>query len=442
MEPFLILILLTSSTALVLMEKDRWNYHSILGLVLIWIFFQREGFSIIFLEIGILGLCWYSCLKMTFLLKKREQENLEKFIPPIQQKRTMIESLAMSDSVIFEESKILARSLAQKEALYESLKELNKTLEFSKTIEVASNLISQLTSFEKGWLWVSAASENNATPSLCYELSRNEKPMLRKGNFEENFTDSQKKLLTRCIHSRTPVFINHPDQDPSLSPQEIFSGMALSGISLFHEETFLGAFLIEGCKKKELESLEILALQLSMEIKETLLYEKVRNLSFMDGLTQVYLRRHLLLLLEEELKRLQQQKKPCSILMVDLDYFKSFNDHFGHLVGDILLKQISMSLQENLRPMDLVGRFGGEEFMIALPETMVEEALDIAERIRTSVEKAEYWIHEKRFKLTLSIGIANYPQDALKLSLLIQMADTALYQAKNQGRNRTCIYHQ
>ncbi len=128
--------------------------------------------------------------------------------------------------------------------------------------------------------------------------------------------------------------------------------------------------------------------------------------------------------------------------MVDVDNFKHYNDTLGHIRGDNALREIASALQGKSRKVDTAARYGGEEFVIVMPNTVKENARLFAERLRNEVEKlfAEESGMPPKDRLTISCGVAGYPEDALTKDDLIAMADTALYEAKGAGKNRTCIY--
>ncbi|CAK0775408.1 hypothetical protein CCP3SC15_510004 [Gammaproteobacteria bacterium] len=148
-------------------------------------------------------------------------------------------------------------------------------------------------------------------------------------------------------------------------------------------------------------------------------------------------------MLENEWKRTQRAGTPLSIIMVDIDFFKHYNDHYGHGVGDICLKNVAVALADTTdRPYDLVARYGGEEFAAILPETDVNGAHLIAERFRRHVE-ALHIPHEYSSTadhVTISVGLASVvPQSEMTPEELLKLADNMLYQAKKNGRNRVCM---
>jgi len=125
--------------------------------------------------------------------------------------------------------------------------------------------------------------------------------------------------------------------------------------------------------------------------------------------------------------------------MIDIDYFKDYNDRYGHIVGDAILRELSKSIQEAIRQIDLMGRYGGEEFSIILSETDKGAAQFAAERIRQAIEDRRIRVYDEELKITVSIGISAFPQDGKEIKTLIDRADSALYRAKEAGRNRICV---
>lgn len=142
--------------------------------------------------------------------------------------------------------------------------------------------------------------------------------------------------------------------------------------------------------------------------------------------------------LEREFHRATRYRRPVSLLMVDVDYFKHYNDHFGHPAGDRLLRRVGRMVAGELRRVDFGARYGGDEFSVILPETPKAAAAIVAERIRRSIEKHPF-LHRESQPLgcvTVSVGVATYPEDAAAGVKLVEAADRALYRAKNDGRNR------
>ncbi|MDI6891592.1 MAG: GGDEF domain-containing protein [Actinomycetota bacterium] len=165
--------------------------------------------------------------------------------------------------------------------------------------------------------------------------------------------------------------------------------------------------------------------------------EALRECSIKDELTGLFNYRYFQNHLEEEIKRAQRYEKPVSLILLDLDNFKTYNDSCGHLVGNEILKGAADPLRACVRDVDIVARYGGDEFCVILPQTGKSEAIEVAERIRTSIEHHDFPQKKKELgKLTVSLGLVAYPQDGKNLKSLLGVADKALYMAKNAGGNR------
>jgi len=162
---------------------------------------------------------------------------------------------------------------------------------------------------------------------------------------------------------------------------------------------------------------------------------RLQVLSTTDALTELPNHRALLSRLTQELERAQRYSRSCSLLFLDIDHFKAFNDSHGHAAGDTVLHDFGGVLSATARSMDTVGRWGGEEFVIILPEATAEEALEIAERIRKAVSFHSFDINES-LHLTCSVGVACYPEYSCDQNALISAADHAMYGAKHLGRNQ------
>ncbi len=163
--------------------------------------------------------------------------------------------------------------------------------------------------------------------------------------------------------------------------------------------------------------------------------EELEKLSVTDGLTGLYNRNHLMVSVAMEIARADRHEEPFTVVMIDLDHFKKYNDTHGHLAGDEILAKIAVVFAACIREVDYAARYGGEEFLVMLPQTGLSGAREVAERIRTRFAE-EAAQGAEGVPLTLSIGLAEYPQHGDTTESLIAAADAALYQAKRRGRNR------
>jgi len=189
----------------------------------------------------------------------------------------------------------------------------------------------------------------------------------------------------------------------------------------------------EKFNKNDVELMTTLADQAAVAINNAQLYE----LAVTDGMTKLFIHRYFQQKLQGELRRSDRYKHKTSVIMTDIDFFKKFNDTYGHQTGDFVLQEVAQVMRNAVRDIDIVCRYGGEEFTVILPETDSKGALVFAERIREAVEKHEFKDAKgKVYEVRISVGVSTYPDNAKKRSLLIKAADTALYKSKDEGRNR------
>jgi len=201
----------------------------------------------------------------------------------------------------------------------------------------------------------------------------------------------------------------------------------------------LGYLALNRILEEDKNKLLILAQQFLIGLRRAILYQKVSELTITDTLTQVYNRRYFLERFNEELSRSKRNKLRLSFLMVDIDNFKQYNDRYGHLVGDAILRRVSKTIHQAVRQIDFIGRYGGEEFSIVLAETDRAQANFAAERIRQGIATAIIKAYDEELKVTVSIGVSSFPDSAENIQDLIEKADQALYLAKETGKNKVCF---
>ena len=323
----------------------------------------------------------------------------------------------------------LEKQVASLINLFEIARDFNECLDLKETALILFKKVLPELSFEQAELILLPPDKKPEQVSKIYVISR-------LGVEERNSTGPgsvEGEWLEKAIREKT---------FSSLGPLWLFP--------LIPEGEFNALFAVQGAAKEDLAKFEVLASQLALQVRKVRLYEMVRELAIIDGLTGVFVRRHFLERFEEEIKRALKQNFPLSVLMLDIDHFKRYNDEFGHLVGDATLREVAQVIRANVRNVDIVARYGGEEFAVVIPETLEEGALEVAERIRSAVARRSFHIYQEETKVTVSIGISVFPQD-LAVSVqtgydpnflfeLLQRADRALYRAKEEGRNRVVVY--
>ena len=209
-------------------------------------------------------------------------------------------------------------------------------------------------------------------------------------------------------------------------------------LPLAFEENLLGILWVwgRGIIKSDLPVISIFAKQIGSSLERARLFQEVQGLALIDPLTGVQNRRGLFELGKIEFARSKRMYRPFCCLMLDIDNFKHINDTYGHPAGDQVLQELAECSKSSIREVDFIGRYGGEEFLIFLPETDLDTGLRVAERLRASVEKMPIRVSEQEIYITVSIGVSRKDENTLELETLIARADQALYVAKYKGRNQ------
>jgi diguanylate cyclase (GGDEF)-like protein len=269
------------------------------------------------------------------------------------------------------------------------------------------------------------------------------------GNIRPSLTIPE-PVFFRLKHAREPVVLTGQDaveltvtgaSGPDESRQQCLTPV------LFREE-LKGVVLLDRqpgdppFSEERTALLGTLAGQMGLALENARLYRATLHLSITDGLTGLYNARYFYDRLEIEISRARRYGHPLSLFMLDIDFFKKYNDSYGHLSGDDALRRLALLIREESRDTDTVARYGGEEFSIILPETGSEQAQALAERIRNAVETTPMCPDPDAGEtcLTVSIGIATLPEGLSVAEELVRLADKALYRAKESGRNMVCVY--
>ena len=191
---------------------------------------------------------------------------------------------------------------------------------------------------------------------------------------------------------------------------------------------------------EDLNLLEMLAANAAFAIENARLFEEIQWLAITDPLTELYNRRGFFELGEREVERFRRFGRPLSAIMLDIDHFKAVNDTYGHSIGNQVLVGLAKSLKKNIREIDIIGRYGGEEIVIVLPETHLEGGILVAERLRRIVESTPFSTDRGMVGVTVSEGVAEFMENIPDLAILLDQADSAMYAAKQGGRNQVRAY--
>jgi diguanylate cyclase (GGDEF)-like protein len=235
-----------------------------------------------------------------------------------------------------------------------------------------------------------------------------------------------------CWEGRSPQFTDINWHGVLAAPMMI--GKRLSGVIVV-----LDADPARRFTDSDQKLLMMLAQQASIAVENARLYEEAQQLAITDPLTGLYNRRGLFELGQREVSRLHRYKRPLSAIMLDIDHFKLVNDRYSHAVGDEVLRVLADRCTAHLRETDVLSRYGGEEFAILLPETGLEEARQIAERLRCNISDIPVETKKGPISITISLGVICTQDGTADLALLLDRADTAMYEAKKMGRDRVAL---
>jgi diguanylate cyclase (GGDEF)-like protein len=240
------------------------------------------------------------------------------------------------------------------------------------------------------------------------------------------------------------LYVPDVTRDPRYIPVDPLIRSELA-VPLRHNEEVIGILNLEsdrldGFTREDRRATEIVAAQIAQSLGKALLYEQMQTMAITDGLTGLYNHREFFTRLESEFKRSTRYTYPLSLIMVDIDFFKEYNDAHGHLQGDAALRQVADLVVHAVRETDVVARYGGEEFTAILPLCHESTAEEVAERLRQTIEEAEIRGAEGGTPITVSVGICTAPQYASTYEELLRRADDAMYSSKTEGRNRCTVW--
>jgi len=345
----------------------------------------------------------------------------------------ILESFAQTAAISLENAK-----------LFSKMEQLIKNLEKVSTISALMNSHIQLEDLLSHF--VKSIKENfpHYNTSIILYNQFNELEIKAYSGYTDKYIERVNEMLKMgegivgwVAEHKTPVHVKDTRSDPRFVgrldvpmseiavPLEISSGMI--GILDIESEG------VNSLDENDFRIVTILASHLSVSIDNTFKYEETKRIANTDPLTNTYNYRFFIDKLKEELERSKKLSIPLSILMLDIDYFKEINDNYGHMVGDMVIKDLAQLLSKTVRKGDIVIRYGGDEFFIILPGTGKQFTHSIAEKINKLVKKTNF---TNGIKITVSVGTVTYPDDGDSVETLLKWVDDALYDAKRKGRDR------
>jgi diguanylate cyclase (GGDEF)-like protein len=352
-----------------------------------------------------------------------------------------INSCRLSEQHI-KEKEDLDKTLTNLSLLYNIGRAMTYISDLKSLLKYILNQAIEVTLAEKGSIMLHDPDTNQLSVRVLAGLK--DKEYQQKVNNNEikckTFTPGEGVAGT-VFQTGKPIIINRTDDDNSFVGCSASFADSIACIPMKVYEDIIGVINVTnkkndvGFTEDDIEMLRAVADQAAISISKAQLWEMAIN----DSLTGLHVRRYFMAKLQDEIHRTQRYKKSLSVVMGDLDKFKSINDKYGHTNGDEVLKAVGTYLQSSIRDVDSIGRYGGEEFIMFLPETGSDSAFILADRLRNGVAQLEVG---NLPPVTISLGIATFPVDGKSIEELVQKADAALYAAKENGRNQVVIYNE
>ncbi|MCK4882784.1 MAG: sensor domain-containing diguanylate cyclase [Candidatus Omnitrophica bacterium] len=407
----------------------------LVGFFIFAIVFEPKFF--IFLAVGMIICILYLLILRNRLIKK--QSEIKLWIQNYREQINLVEASLQQEQIAIE-------SFREKIINYSQLKGLTERLSMCLTLEDTSK------TFSAG---VNRLFGDKDTTIILY-LFHSKTGTLgisssQKGQMRINIKSKKGDVFDQWIvKTMQPLLIEDTKSDyrfdvERIVPQDARDISSLISVPLMVGNKALGILRIDSPRENNFTTEDLRFLTTigdlgAVAIENAQLYERVEQLAIKDGLTGLYLRRYLLERMPEEISRQLRRKKQLAFLMFDLDKFKQYNDKFGHIAGDIVLRTMGMLLTDLFNePGMLICRYGGEEFSVLLPDCTQQRALELAEEARRRISEQTIILRREKTRVTVSIGVAVFPKDAQNPKELIHKADQALYLAKEKGRNRVCV---
>jgi diguanylate cyclase (GGDEF)-like protein len=329
----------------------------------------------------------------------------------------------------------LEKSQAQIETIYETSRNLGEILNLEEVVDELLNIMQKILGYQFCSIFI--LNHSNIL-SLLGEIKEG-----KKIKYSEPVKERLNEIL-RKVTTGKPVRIfdltnnfgyeKESDEFKSLLAVPMISRGKVIGV-LKAQSKRRGAFL-----EQDEKIFSILAASAALALENASLHQKTKELTIVDELTGIYNYRFFIEKLSQEIKRAERYKQTLSLLMIDIDWFKRYNDAYGHLFGNKVLKELAQRIKDSVRDVDVVSRYGGEEFAVILPQTSRKDARLVGERIRRHVDSTDFEVEEGGLmvKVTVSLGVATYPENGTTPEQLIEKVDQALYSAKGKGKNMVC----
>ncbi len=404
------------------------------GLILGRLVFHRYQQNWIFPEIfALCGLYWAPAV-----IKERSRKVGEAFKNRYEIRKNEYEDFRDAAEKVKKENVQIEKQLRQIEHLYDVIKDAGSTLNVQEMIELTKEFTERM--FDLPHFIIAVLSND----SRKYEIriaSGCDDSLFR--SFEMDLESNG--LAAILARERKPLLVSSVEEQDHFSKLRNLAIRSFVFLPFLIQDRVIGFLCSYSSQENFIDqekysNFQVFCNQISIGLQKSLLYEKVQKLSITDGLTKLYSHRYFKQRLEEELILANRYSSQLSLLILDIDHFKHYNDTYGHVAGDHVLMEVAKILKNQAGMNHLAARYGGEEMVLIAPETTKEQAMELAEKIRKAIESNSFSVGKEMTKVTVSIGVATFPQDALTNLDLISKSDKALYAAKGRGRNRIVAY--
>ncbi len=418
-------------------RKKIWLFLCLSAAILLagnFVFHQKTHLSIFLVFILVNTAIFLILLKFYSAKIIREESDCEH----TQEEINIIESKNKKDH---EYNAALKARIIRYDNLKKLIEDLNHSLKLDIVIRVLSSTVYTLISDSSGIALFYLVDNRYQKLSLVHSIK--DDPALVVLSKEGDIFDQW------VLRHSTQLIIENLKNDfrfdsDSLNGQDIRAAQSLISAPLISNNSLLGLLRLESTKNNffnqdDLRFLSLVADLGAVALENSLLFQKTQDLAIHDDLTSLYTRGYFLERLKDEVRRCQRLDQHLSLMMIDIDFFKQYNDKFGHIVGDLVLKKMGQLLKDTLSELNpLLCRFGGEEFLIMFSGVEKKRALSIAEELRKKIESEKIMLRRQDTHITVSIGVASLPLDTKDEDELVQKADKAMYAAKGKGRNQVC----
>ncbi|MBN1620362.1 diguanylate cyclase [candidate division WOR-3 bacterium] len=335
----------------------------------------------------------------------------------------------------------LSESAGETRFLFEASSIFNSTLDIDLIMEQVLKLTVEATKSHSGTVFLTD-SRGNVIKQI---LSNNYPSPLQQSVIVDKIM--HRGLAGWVFEKKEPGIIDNTDTDPRWYKMK-WKGPDLKSVAcvpMIRRDQILGVLTLHHSqesyyKKHHIDVLRQIANQAAVSLENSHIFNQLHHLSITDELTGLFNRRLFFTLADKEYFKAIKFNEFLSMMMLDLDDFKSINDVFGHCAGDAVLENVSKIFQTQIRNYDILARYGGDEFAILMPKTHIQGAIELAKKIHREVENSETRFEDDTLKVTLSIGVAEKDPSTDSFSNLLKKSDQALYRAKSKGKNRIDIY--